>query len=147
MIITNTNKIEIWIIADNSNDISKFEKKKKAEIFFVSADEKNGKCLKKNYTEEKEEIKRILDGEIIQKDDRLSFQCEEKSVKGENRKYDFNEQIRHKDERKVRKEYKNNSEIKKNVNKDNYNDNNNLDDINTIMRRLDHVENREKRTR
>ena len=146
MIITNTNKIEIWIIADNSNDISKFEKKKKAEIFFVSADEKNGKFNKKNYIEEKEEIKRILDGEIIRKDDRLFFQCEEKGVKGESRKYDFNEKIRYVDERKVRKEYKNNSEIKKNLS-NNYNDDDNLDLISTITRRLDHVENQGKRTR
>ena len=67
-------------------------------------------------------------------------------MKGESRKYDFNEKIRYADERKVRKEYKNNSEIKKNLS-NNYNDDDNLDLISTITRRLDHVENQGKRTR
>ena len=67
-------------------------------------------------------------------------------MKGESRKYDFNEKIRYVDERKVRKEYKNNSEIKKNLS-NNYNDDDNLDLISTITRRLDHVENQGKRTR
>lgn len=61
---------------------------------------------------------------------------------------DFNEKIRYEDEIKDRKEHNHRNERKKNVSEDNYIDDDNLNDLlNAIMRRLDHVENQEKRTR
>ena len=61
---------------------------------------------------------------------------------------DFNEKIRYEDEIKDNKEHNHRNERKKNVSEDNYIDDDNLNDLlNAIMRRLDHVENQEKRTR